>query len=76
MGWSWLGLQCRSLAPATWAALREGPGALREPGVPGKWGERAGEGFVLQSEDLQLLTHSCVRHSTNLSYCGYVYVKQ
>ena len=44
MGWSWLGLQCCSLAPATWAALREGPGALREPRVPGEWGERAGEG--------------------------------
>ena len=45
MGWSWLGLQCRSLAPATWAALREGPGALREPGVPGEWGERGWGGF-------------------------------
>lgn len=34
------------------------------------------EGLVLQSEDLQMLTHSCVRHITICQLREFVYFKQ
>lgn len=42
----------------------EGQGGLIESGFPGERRKGLVEGLVLQSEDLQMLTHSYVRHIT------------
>lgn len=66
---------CPLLQEATLNAVRNGNGELKdwlgrqgdlvESGFPDEWeGRGLVEGLVLQSEDLQMLTHSYVQHIT------------